>query len=101
LTGRIVPHGANLATDAELVDVDGGWRLSGERYISEASDVLAVPEELPKRVEERLRSRLNGAVKRPLEERYPLGCVQTGLPLNVLRKQPQARMTQETNDDKL
>lgn len=60
LTGRIVQHNGKLAIDAELVDVDSGWRLWGERCIPEASDVLAVQEEISKKISERLRLRLTG-----------------------------------------
>jgi TolB-like protein len=60
LTGRIVQHDGKLAIDAELVDVDSGWRLWGERCTPEASDVLAVQEEISRKISERLGLRLSG-----------------------------------------
>jgi TolB-like protein len=55
LTGRVVQHDGKLAIDAELVEVDSGWRLWGEQYQPEASDVLAVQEEISNKISERLR----------------------------------------------
>jgi TolB-like protein len=60
LTGRIVQRDGNLAIDAELVDVESGWRLWGERCIPEASDILAMQDETAKKISERLRLRLVG-----------------------------------------
>jgi len=60
LTGRIMQRGGNLALDAELVDVDGGWRLWGERYIPETSDLSALQEQVSRRISERLHLRLSG-----------------------------------------
>ena len=60
LTGRIMQCGGNLAFDAELVDVDGGWRLWGERYIPETSDLSALQEQVSRRISEKLHLRLSG-----------------------------------------
>ena len=68
LTGRIMQRGGNLAFDAELVDVDSGWRLWGERYFRDASDLLAVQEEISRKISETLRWRLFGEAERRLEE---------------------------------
>jgi TolB-like protein len=54
LTGRVVQRDGNLAIDAELVDVDNGWRLWGEQYNPKASDILAVQEEISRKISERL-----------------------------------------------
>ena len=52
--------GSNLAFDAELVDVDGGWRLWGERYIPETSDLSALQDQVSRRISEKLQLRLSG-----------------------------------------
>ncbi len=73
LTGRVVQRDGNLTIDAELVDVDNGWRLWGEQYNPKASDILAVQEEISNQISERLRLRLNGEAERRLEKPYPEG----------------------------
>ena len=53
--GRVVQRGDSLNVQAELMDVDSGAQLWGERYNRKLADLLTVQEEIAKEISERLR----------------------------------------------
>jgi len=70
LMGRFVQRGDGLAVSTELVDVRDNSRLWGEQYNRNVSDILAVQEEIARKLSERLRLRLTGEEKKQLEKQY-------------------------------
>jgi serine/threonine protein kinase/tetratricopeptide (TPR) repeat protein len=60
LTGRLVQRGQRLTIETELVDVQDGSRLWGERYDRETADILAVEKAMAQEIAEKLRLRLTG-----------------------------------------
>ncbi|MCA1601147.1 MAG: protein kinase, partial [Acidobacteria bacterium] len=70
LMGRFVQRGDGLAVSTELVDVRDNSRLWGEQYNRNVSDILAVQEEIARKISERLRLRLTGEEKKQLEKHY-------------------------------
>jgi TolB-like protein/Flp pilus assembly protein TadD len=70
LTGRVVPRGDTLTIGAELVEVQSGWRLWGEVYTRELSDIFAVQEDISKEISAKLRLQLTGEERRALAKRY-------------------------------
>jgi serine/threonine protein kinase/tetratricopeptide (TPR) repeat protein len=79
LTGRLRQRGERIRVDAELVDVEGGWLLWGERYDRRVHDLLSIQDEIATEIASKLRSRLGGddedeAARRPTEntEAYQL-----------------------------
>jgi len=61
LTGRIVQRGAVLNVSAELVDVESGAQLWGDRYEARVSDLLRVQREVAGQISGKLRVYLTGA----------------------------------------
>lgn len=70
LIGRMTRRGDDLAISTELVDVSDNSRLWGNQYNRNVSDVLAVQEDIGRKISERLRLRLTGEEKKQLEKRY-------------------------------
>jgi TolB-like protein len=52
-------RGDSLTIGAELVNAADGTRLWGEQYRPKLSDILAVQEDIAKRISEKLRQRLS------------------------------------------
>jgi TolB-like protein len=48
LTGRVLQRGQTLVIGAELMDVEDGWQLWGERYKRNLADIFDVQEEIAK-----------------------------------------------------
>ncbi len=69
LTGRVVQRENNLSVQAELMDVDSGTQIWGERYNRKLADVLTVQEEIAKEISEKLRLRLTGEEQKRLTKR--------------------------------
>ena len=70
LTGRVVQRGDTLVIAAELVQVDRGWRLWGERYRRPLSDIFEVQEEISQEISDKLRLHLTSEDNRRLAKRY-------------------------------
>ena len=60
LTGRIAQRGETLVMQADLVKVEDGSQLWGERFNRRTSELLAVQEEISREIAEKLRMRLSG-----------------------------------------
>ncbi len=58
LAGRVVSRGETLTVEAELVDVQSGTRLWGERYQGRFDQVMRVPEDVARQISSTLRLRL-------------------------------------------
>jgi eukaryotic-like serine/threonine-protein kinase len=71
LTGRVAQRGDTLDLQVELVEVETGAQLWGERYRRRFADVFAVQEEVARQIAERLRLRLTGDERRRLAKRHP------------------------------
>src|SRR6516164_4406837 len=50
LTGRVVTRGDTLTIGAELVEVQNGWRMWGDVYPRNISDIFAVQEDIAKEI---------------------------------------------------
>jgi DNA-binding SARP family transcriptional activator len=70
LTGRVLQLGDSLIIRVELVNTADGSQLWGEQYDQSASDVLAVQEEIAKRISEKLQLKLTGAEREQLVKRH-------------------------------
>lgn len=70
LTGRVAQHQKRLTVGTELVDVANGWRLWGESYNRELSDIFAVQEEIASEISQKLLLKLTGEEKKLLAKRY-------------------------------
>jgi serine/threonine protein kinase/Flp pilus assembly protein TadD len=70
LTGKVVQRGDSLNVQADLVDVEEGSQLWGQRYNRRLSDIFAVQEEIAKEISEKLRLKLTGEEKQRLAKRY-------------------------------
>jgi DNA-binding SARP family transcriptional activator len=70
LTGRVLQLGDRLVVRAELVDTADGSQLWGEQYDRKPSDVLAVQEEIARKISEKLQLRLTGEEQRLLAKRH-------------------------------
>jgi serine/threonine-protein kinase len=70
LMGRLVQRGAQLAVNAELVDVDDNHQLWGGRFNREQGDVLTIEEELTKTIAETLKIELSADTAEKLDRRY-------------------------------
>jgi TolB-like protein/Tfp pilus assembly protein PilF len=60
LLGRVRQRGAAVVVDAELVDVENGWRLWGEQYCRQLDEIFGVEEEISREIAEKLHLRLSG-----------------------------------------
>jgi len=68
LAGRLMQRQGALAVQAELVDVNDGSLLWGERYDNLSADLLAVHDEIARAISDRLRFKLTGAERRKLRQ---------------------------------
>src|SRR5439155_22251156 len=64
LTGRLLQRGGRLTLKAELVHMEDGTLLWGERYDRELSDLLAVEEALAQDIVGQLQLHLSGDTQR-------------------------------------
>lgn len=61
VTGRVTGRGDLLSISAELIDPSDNSQLWGESYNTRMTDILAVQEQLSRRIAERLRLELTGS----------------------------------------
>jgi len=69
LTGRVLQRGEMLVIGAELMDVQNGWQLWGERYKRKLDDIFDVQEEIAKVIFDKLRVKLTPKEERQLAKR--------------------------------
>jgi eukaryotic-like serine/threonine-protein kinase len=69
LTGRVIQRGETLVVGTELLDVQAGSQLWGERYNRKISDIFALEEEIARKISESLRVKLTGEEKSRLAKR--------------------------------
>lgn len=60
LTGRVTQHGNTITIYANLVKVEDGSELWGERYDRTSSDVVSMPADISRDISNKLRTRLSG-----------------------------------------
>jgi eukaryotic-like serine/threonine-protein kinase len=70
LTGRVARRRDTLDVQAELVDVDTGAQLWGDRYPRRFADVVLVQEEIARQITANLHLRLTGAEHERLSKRH-------------------------------
>lgn len=70
LTGRVLQLGDRLVIRAELVDTADGAQIWGEQYDGHVSDVLAVQEEIARRISEKLQLSLTSEERGRLAGRH-------------------------------
>jgi TolB-like protein/Flp pilus assembly protein TadD len=70
LTGRALQRGQTLVIGAELMDVENGWQLWGERYKRDLADIFDVQEEIAKVIFDKLRVTLTPKEEKQLAKRY-------------------------------
>ena len=69
LTGRVMQRGEALVVWTELLDVQAGSQLWGERYNRKLSDIFALEEEIARKISDSLRMKLSGEEKSRLAKR--------------------------------
>jgi len=69
LTGRVMQRGDTLVISAELMDVQNGWQLWGERYKRKLDDIFDVQEEIAKVIFAKLRVKLSPSEEKKLAKR--------------------------------
>jgi TolB-like protein/Flp pilus assembly protein TadD len=69
LTGRVYKFGRNIVIGVELVNTTDGSQVWGEKYQRPASNILAVQEEIAKKVAVTLRLKLSRKERQRLEKR--------------------------------
>ena len=69
LTGRIVRRGEALVVRAELVDVVHGWQLWGDQFVRQRGDLLALEDEIARKISATLQLRLTGEQQEHLARR--------------------------------
>jgi TolB-like protein/Flp pilus assembly protein TadD len=70
LTGKVLRVGDRLVIRAELADTSDGAQLWGGQYDGDFSDVLAVQEEIARRISESLQLKLTGEEQAQLARRH-------------------------------
>jgi serine/threonine protein kinase/tetratricopeptide (TPR) repeat protein len=70
LTGRVIQRGETLVVGTELLDVQAGSQLWGERYNRKIADIFALEEEIARKISESLRMKLSGEEKSLLAKRF-------------------------------
>jgi eukaryotic-like serine/threonine-protein kinase len=70
LTGRVIQRGETLVVGTELLDVQAGSQLWGERYNRKIADIFALEEEISRKISESLRVKLTGEEKSRLTKRF-------------------------------
>jgi eukaryotic-like serine/threonine-protein kinase len=69
LTGRFAEQDNNLTVNCELVDASNGTLLWSETYSQENTNLLALEDEITRRVAERLKPKLSAAEEKALAKR--------------------------------
>jgi TolB-like protein/Tfp pilus assembly protein PilF len=69
LSGRVSLRASALVITAELIDVERGWQLWGERYNRRSDDLPAVEEEIVREISRNLRLKLSGEQEQRLARR--------------------------------
>ncbi|MDX6709468.1 MAG: eukaryotic-like serine/threonine-protein kinase [Blastocatellia bacterium] len=69
VSGRVVQLGDQLQVSAEMVDVGSNRQLWGEQYTRQATDLLAVQEDIAREIADKLRLHLSGAQEQQLARR--------------------------------
>jgi tetratricopeptide (TPR) repeat protein len=69
VTGRIVRRSEALVVRAELVDVVHGWQLWGDQFVRQRGDVLALEDEIARKISATLQLRLTGEQQEHLARR--------------------------------
>ena len=70
LTGKVSQRGDTLSVQAELVDVEQGAQLWGERFVRRASGIFMVEDEIAQQITEKMRVRLTSEDRERLAKRY-------------------------------
>ena len=70
LAGRVLQLGERLDIQTELVKVDDGSQLWGERYDRRVADVFALQDDIAREISEKLRLKLSGDEQKRLVKRY-------------------------------
>ncbi|HSE38709.1 MAG TPA: serine/threonine-protein kinase, partial [Blastocatellia bacterium] len=70
LTGKMILRGETLSIQADLIDATNGAELWGDRYDRKITDILAVQNEIARRISEKLRLQLTGEEQQRLAKRY-------------------------------
>lgn len=70
LTGSVALRQKRLIVATELVDVANGWRLWGDLYNRELSDIFAVQEQIASEISRKLLLKLTGEERKLLAKRY-------------------------------
>ncbi|MHB0970170.1 MAG: protein kinase domain-containing protein [Thermoanaerobaculia bacterium] len=70
LTGRIIRRDNQLAIETELVDVERGTQLWGDRYNRPVDDLLRVQEEISDEISHKLRLRISGEDRKRVTKRH-------------------------------
>jgi TolB-like protein/Flp pilus assembly protein TadD len=70
LAGRVVRQGDRLIIETELIDVSDGSQLWSAEYNNSVSEILAVQDEISRKISESLRLRLTGEDEQKLRKRY-------------------------------
>jgi eukaryotic-like serine/threonine-protein kinase len=70
LTGRVLQRGETLVISTELMDVQKGWQLWGERYKRKLDDIFDVQEEIAKVIFDKLKVKLTPTEEKKLTKRY-------------------------------
>ena len=69
VSGRVVQFGDQLQVSAEMVDVGSNRQLWGEQYTRQATDLLAVQEDIAREIADKLRLHLTGEQEQQLARR--------------------------------
>ncbi|HEV8253127.1 MAG TPA: protein kinase [Vicinamibacteria bacterium] len=69
LTGRVVQRGDTLSVQADLIDVDEGTQLWGERYDRRLAELQEVQQDISRKISDKLRLRLTRGARERLERR--------------------------------
>jgi len=70
LTGRVLQIGDRLGIQTELVNVDDGTQLWGERYDRRVADVFALQDDIAREISGKLRLKLTGEDQKRISKRY-------------------------------
>ena len=70
LNGRVTQRGDNLTLNLEMVDVQTGDQIWGERYDRKLTDLVSLQSDIARDVSAKLRARLSGADERKVAKAY-------------------------------
>jgi len=70
VTGRVFQQGDTLVVNADLVKVDDGTSLWGQKYNRKVNDAIEVQEAIANEIAQTLRSKLTGEQKKIISKRY-------------------------------